>query len=503
MSKNEKNNSKSSNFPSLPIIDEPRLHQDENDSLQCGKCKQIFKSVSSFLIHKEQHKTSDLNNIDLNANIWYENILTDTNGKLLPLVPDDINSELIDNNLLLDNTDLVWSNCKELISTFQNSPIIGEERCSTPFNLSNITEDNEPVKEPAPCTTVRTVYKCNECKKEFDQESDLVQHYKIHMLSRDFQCAICGRTFAQKSNQCKHIKTHQTWPHDVNFLIPKYHRGDYVYVCMFCKKIFKTSHELKKHANSKHSNLKVFKCALPTCDAMFDSETNLLHHMHDLHPDRTFACHICCQSSNSLKDAAEHLKIHTQSSTDEIDVRNIRYTCLVCNCSFSTQQGLQKHQQTATHKHECHICNKTFNDARYLRRHIKIHKGTPHSCQICGRVFQLKTSLSNHMLIHNTVPEFTCMHCSMTFKRKDHLIRHIVTHQSKKVYECPLKKIIGCNMSFHRKDKLQRHFSTHCKVKRKREIAKTVSIVVCQIDPGNIDSDNLEITCLASPENAN
>ncbi|PRD23199.1 UNVERIFIED_CONTAM: PR domain zinc finger protein 12 [Trichonephila clavipes] len=51
--------------------------------------------------------------------------------------------------------------------------------------------------------------------------------------------------------------------------------------------------------------------------------------------------------------------------------------------------------------HVCGICNKSFDQARGLRRNTRIHiKDKPYVCEICKKGFSEMSSLKVHIRIH-------------------------------------------------------------------------------------------------------
>lgn len=48
--------------------------------------------------------------------------------------------------------------------------------------------------------------KCNQCRKEFDNDKLLSEHLKIHENLTPFVCEICGKGFQYKSCITRHLK---------------------------------------------------------------------------------------------------------------------------------------------------------------------------------------------------------------------------------------------------------------------------------------------------------
>lgn len=48
-------------------------------------------------------------------------------------------------------------------------------------------------------------YKCAECRKDFKQKEQLIEHMKVHPLSKCIKCPDCSREFTRKYHLDRHI----------------------------------------------------------------------------------------------------------------------------------------------------------------------------------------------------------------------------------------------------------------------------------------------------------
>ncbi|PSN46806.1 hypothetical protein C0J52_11187, partial [Blattella germanica] len=135
--------------------------------------------------------------------------------------------------------------------------------------------------------------------------------------------------------------------------------------------------------------------------------------------------------------------------------------CEICDKSFDQNRYLKTHMLTHTDKHpfQCEICKKNFTLKKYLKSHMIIHtQNRTFECTICHKSFFYKHSLTHHMVIHNEVrfSEFQCEICSKHFFEKRYLDRHMITHRFDQPFQCNI-----CSKCFSRKGYLNRHLITH------------------------------------------
>ena len=118
--------------------------------------------------------------------------------------------------------------------------------------------------------------------------------------------------------------------------------------CDICDITFFQQHELQRHYNKVHKNLKEFRC--DNCGRDFDSIPTLRIHVDSIHKGLKTQCDIC-------KKDFKNLRSHTRVV----------------------------HQKIKNHK--CDSCEKAFHLPKDLKLHIgAIHDKKPMSCQNCDKV---------------------------------------------------------------------------------------------------------------------
>ncbi|KAK3100666.1 hypothetical protein FSP39_023375 [Pinctada imbricata] len=142
---------------------------------------------------------------------------------------------------------------------------------------------------------------------------------------------------------------------------------------------------------------------------------------------------------------------------------NVPYKCKDCEFVGKNKNALcfHRHKMHLSKPTTCVLCDKTFPNERYMKRHLQSHDREPSVCNICGKRYKNPRSLVVHKKSHTenyVKPEYTCDHCSKTFQTVQGLESHCNSEHlgQKKRFLCT-----SCGKSFSTKYTLQQHANTH------------------------------------------
>eukprot|EP00795_Rhopilema_esculentum_P002257 gene2257-17865_t len=187
-----------------------------------------------------------------------------------------------------------------------------------------------------------------------------------------------------------------------------------------------------------------------------DEETRKKRRLKMKKQPSSFPCSICKLDFTNKQLMLEHRAKHTKL-----------YKCKVCSEGFYTEEKLNRHNEKESHNYPCECCGKVLVSKASLQRHKVVHGEKNHVCDVCNRAFKTARDMKNHKLgVHSEEKNFLCEHCGKAFARREKLKRHSLIHSpSRPVFTCPFKNHTGCDKVFYRKDKLTRHLYSHSKIK--------------------------------------
>ncbi|XP_061759757.1 zinc finger protein 544-like [Nerophis ophidion] len=163
-----------------------------------------------------------------------------------------------------------------------------------------------------------------------------------------------------------------------------------------------------------------------------------------------WTCSVCDKSFSFKSDFAQHRKTHAGETP---------YSCSVCANTFTRHSNLRAHLRTHDEKtpFTCAVCSKEFSRKVRMESHMWTHTGQkPFSCLTCGKMFITNVSLIGHQRTHTGEKPFSCSVCDRRFSQKSNMRSHMRTHTGEKPFSCSF-----CARTFSRHDNLMSHMRIH------------------------------------------
>ncbi|WAQ96971.1 ZFP26-like protein, partial [Mya arenaria] len=185
------------------------------------------------------------------------------------------------------------------------------------------------------------------------------------------------------------------------------------FIDMFCPCSFSQTKNLRFHEKWSHSE-KQFRC--DKCECKFYTNYQLKKHTEKKHVDTrgTWACEVCQKVFNDKRYLSNHMRIHTDPQI-----------CEVCGKAFNCRGQLKQHLDTVhvdDPPFKCEICEQAFHLSSRLKRHMRTIHGPEDlrkefTCSFCGKVFKTSGSLKSHVNVHTCGKVFKCERCDKSFLR--------------------------------------------------------------------------------------
>lgn len=142
------------------------------------------------------------------------------------------------------------------------------------------------------------------------------------------------------------------------------------------------------------------------------------------YPKTRHLCRVCWREFENDEKRQWHERRHTLK-------RN--YQCELCPKSFTHCSNLRRHYKCHANERpfKCDICTKKFSRKCDLGIHQRIHSGEqPFTCPICSKKFTYTSNLNAHIRIHNDGKPFICLKCNgrKSFNQLRYLKRHMKIH---------------------------------------------------------------------------
>ena len=324
------------------------------------------------------------------------------------------------------------------------------------FEETNSEDADNPDKFSEPEEDSLT-YEELERKKKIERED---AHHKewARKYMASTTCNFCKKIFPSKQNRKKHEKRNHS-----EKLVQ--------HQCLLCEKSFTNSTALNYHTSIKHGEKRMLSCE--GGQLKFNSYKEYLEHkksIRDMHNEKKPKCDKCGQ-----RIARKHMKMHHRNVHQQVILKGHRkpvklneptktFKCEECKRAFNREENLIRHiseVHIGADKLSCKYCGKLFK----RKQHLNVHVLDSHSpffthfeCHICQKNFGQKRNRDRHIREVHKDSNYQCVQCKKTFNRKSEKERHIKdVHEPSKNFKCP-----NCEKIFVRKFVQTRHTKTCC-----------------------------------------
>lgn len=278
-------------------------------------------------------------------------------------------------------------------------------------------------KESSLCDVLHPVkkkHKCGICQKEFLRRKELSKHLNSH-IKLEFNCPDCKQVFTSKVEWMGHQKDSHGIELDSRCLAEeKVVENNNVVKCTYCDENLEQdlldSH-LSIHTKERHYQ---YQCML--CKNSFVSSSDLVVHGVNEADEWEFLCLPCKDSIDNYAKKRPVKKNHTCSICAKVfisksylkDHMSIHadakpFKCPVKECSkcYASEVLLARHARDHSFRYTCTVCECTFTRCSSLKEHLEtIHgEGPPQICDICDKLCQNAIALKRHKFTHKIDPD--------------------------------------------------------------------------------------------------
>lgn len=183
--------------------------------------------------------------------------------------------------------------------------------------------------------------------------------------------------------------------------------------CQSCNERVKWKHRITRCKVCTKKLL--FRCGDENCQKEFDKQSDLYHHVYNMHAT--------------------------------VDLSQVQ--CSKCLKTFINAAQLQIHQRHTCEKEphlQCNYCpyksKRKFNLTSHINR--KHADKTQIQCELCGKIYKTLTTFSSHLSYCEKTPDIQCVLCDYRTKVKYNMLEHV---RSKHV-ELYTDKILRCERCF-------------------------------------------------------
>ncbi|XP_052753279.1 uncharacterized protein LOC113510444 [Galleria mellonella] len=248
----------------------------------------------------------------------------------------------------------------------------------------------------------RHPFECSECGKSFQYKSSLYMHKQDHAPNKQtYTCDYCGKVFMKKDSFREHVQIHEGPRH----------------ACSYCPMRFVQRSNMLRHER-RHTGERPYAC--PHCPRTFADKGACTSHARTHSKDTSYACLYCGQTFVQKSKLTYHIRKHTGENLE---------TCPICSKMFTSACSLREHMkihQARKGSVKCPLCEKTYQDERYMLRHLRTtHTRSHFSCPICNKSLSSTAGLRHHVLTHSSINTYRCKVCPKSYAVRRTIVKHL------------------------------------------------------------------------------
>ena len=149
----------------------------------------------------------------------------------------------------------------------------------------------------------------------------------------------------------------------------------------------------------------------------------------EIDQSKNLKCPVCCYTATTKKMFKSHIATHPDD-----DFNKPTFKSSFCGGIFKSVASQKFHDGThhSVNTYRCNICEFQTKYNGKLKKHNLCHSSTNlgHDCHICDATFDSKQGLDRHMInAHNKEKGFKCKHCNFKSGNRQNLKLHEKIHE--------------------------------------------------------------------------